>query len=397
MRVTTSIGRFLLLIGVIFILRQDGWGDFEGGILVFARDSSSSSLSPPNTTAELNGNESQSFGSSNLVTFSGYFEAGTYSVEISTEAYGYALRQSPTDPNALNDPYSDYGNPRYVTISENTNNVPVHFQFDPVITTAAIVRDGWTMEKLEDAAIEFSYEGSSGPIVKRKYPSPSTYASDWMTDAEGNFPISTILYLHDYDLTVNKNGYVPFNEINIITNAFPGDAFDLGTIFLEPEDINTNQISDLWETIFFGSGINVDPNADADGDGLSNRDEYIAGTDPTNALSCLRVDASPQIDGFTLSWDTVPGRTYRVCGTTNVCADTWVQVGGPWEASSGQYEMVWVETNLDLSWNSNYRVEVVPCWWAGTNQVLINTNRPAPPSGGGTNTWEGGWPPLPGG
>jgi hypothetical protein len=44
--------------------------------------------------------------------------------------------------------------------------------------------------------------------------------------------------------------------------------------------------------------------------------------------------------------------------------------------------MSWVETNLHLSWNSNYRIEVVPCDWQGTNQVLINTNGWGGGSGG---------------
>ena len=46
-------------------------------------------------------------------------------------------------------------------------------------------------------------------------------------------------------------------------------------------DANRNGIPDAWEALF---GI-TDPNADADGDGFTNREEYLAGTDPLDPLS----------------------------------------------------------------------------------------------------------------
>jgi alpha-tubulin suppressor-like RCC1 family protein len=46
-------------------------------------------------------------------------------------------------------------------------------------------------------------------------------------------------------------------------------------------DENSNGIPDWWEYKYFGH-LGVDPNADPDGDGLSNLQEYQAGTDPTD-------------------------------------------------------------------------------------------------------------------
>src|SRR6266481_4856826 len=43
-------------------------------------------------------------------------------------------------------------------------------------------------------------------------------------------------------------------------------------------DQNANTMSDIWEQIYGAAGL--DPNADTDGDGVANRLEALAGTDP---------------------------------------------------------------------------------------------------------------------
>lgn len=59
-------------------------------------------------------------------------------------------------------------------------------------------------------------------------------------------------------------------------------------------DVNGNGMSDIWEGIYGGVGT-LQPNADADGDGASNRAESIAGTNPFDPASY------PQISGVTNS------------------------------------------------------------------------------------------------
>ena len=58
---------------------------------------------------------------------------------------------------------------------------------------------------------------------------------------------------------------------------------------------------------------------DSDGDGLNNWQEYRCGTDPTNALSFLRLlPPAPAGADVGLSWLSVPGRTYRLECSTNL-------------------------------------------------------------------------------
>ncbi len=62
--------------------------------------------------------------------------------------------------------------------------------------------------------------------------------------------------------------------------------------------------------------------ADPDGDGLNNEQEYLAGTNPTNALSCLAISAAtnnPSTSGkFVVSWQSVSSKMYKVMATTNL-------------------------------------------------------------------------------
>ena len=54
---------------------------------------------------------------------------------------------------------------------------------------------------------------------------------------------------------------------------------------------------------------------DTDGDGFTNREEWLAGTDPTNALSRLSIESVSAADAdgsFRLRWQSVPGKRYRV-------------------------------------------------------------------------------------
>jgi hypothetical protein len=61
--------------------------------------------------------------------------------------------------------------------------------------------------------------------------------------------------------------------------------------------------------------------ADADGDGLSNWQEWCCLTCPTNALSALRmVSAAPAETNVLVRWESVTGLTYHLLRSTNLAA-----------------------------------------------------------------------------
>jgi hypothetical protein len=62
--------------------------------------------------------------------------------------------------------------------------------------------------------------------------------------------------------------------------------------------------------------------ADPDHDGMNNWQEWVCGTDPTNALSALRLlSASPTAAGVTVTWQGVPGVSYLLERSTNLAAE----------------------------------------------------------------------------
>lgn len=84
-----------------------------------------------------------------------------------------------------------------------------------------------------------------------------------------------------------------------------------------------------WMQFYFGNDVFAWPSpfADSDGDGVSNRNEFLAGTDPTDPNSVLRLRLHPTPQGLYLSWNTQPGLMYQVQVSTNLGG--WSNVGGP--------------------------------------------------------------------
>jgi hypothetical protein len=94
---------------------------------------------------------------------------------------------------------------------------------------------------------------------------------------------------------------------------------------------------DTWAEGIFGAG---NPNgargADPDGDGLTNEQEFAAGTDPQNAASSLRILTLSLIAGqTTVGWLSVSNRSYVIEAAAGV-SGPWFNVGPPVPGSTLQ-------------------------------------------------------------
>ncbi len=109
-------------------------------------------------------------------------------------------------------------------------------------------------------------------------------------------------------------------------------------------DNNFDGLPDDWQTLYWGtnSALWPSPNADSDGDGVNNRDEFLAGTDPKNANSVLRVKLSSTPQGLFLLWNTQPGLVYQL--QTSGDMNSWTSLGSP-RFAGGTNDSVYVGGN----------------------------------------------------
>jgi CubicO group peptidase (beta-lactamase class C family) len=101
-------------------------------------------------------------------------------------------------------------------------------------------------------------------------------------------------------------------------------------------DANKDGILDSWQTYYFGSPSSpaAAPLADPDGDGLSNLNEFVNLTDPTNMASSAKLEASlDSVNGqeVVIGWFAARGRIYNLEVTTNFPITNWQPIPGATE------------------------------------------------------------------
>lgn len=94
-------------------------------------------------------------------------------------------------------------------------------------------------------------------------------------------------------------------------------------------DRNHDGLPDDWQILYWGADSSTwpAPSADADGDGASNLAEFLAGTDPSNAESALRVSIAPTTGGLLVQWNALPGSIYQL--QTSGDLKSWSDAAGP--------------------------------------------------------------------
>ncbi|HVJ46325.1 MAG TPA: choice-of-anchor tandem repeat NxxGxxAF-containing protein [Luteolibacter sp.] len=100
----------------------------------------------------------------------------------------------------------------------------------------------------------------------------------------------------------------------------------------QPKDTDGDGVPDYWmDEHFAASGGNPGhADEDSDGDGVSNRDEYVAGTSPTDRASAFRATVgmpagglAKDTEGISVSFPTSEGRTYAVQHSPDLAVGNW--------------------------------------------------------------------------
>ena len=144
--------------------------------------------------------------------------------------------------------------------------------------------------------------GASWPVSRQLYAGSAAYSS------------ICILPDHSIGVLFEKDDYSRITFVRVEAEWLMNPS----------ADADGDGMPDAWELLH---GLNASANdaaLDSDGDGVSNRDEYAAGTDPANATSVLGVTAYEA--GGVFRWKSVPGRSYVIEESGNLGA--WQVVPG---------------------------------------------------------------------
>jgi hypothetical protein len=114
-----------------------------------------------------------------------------------------------------------------------------------------------------------------------------------------------------------------------LANGALSEYSDAATGTTWDEDANADQLPDDWQARYWGAAPAnwAAADADSDGDGATNLREFLAGTDPRDAGSALRLELVATGQGRRLAWSTQPGFIYQVQTSTSLGG--WSDLGSP--------------------------------------------------------------------
>ena len=168
----------------------------------------------------------------------------------------------------------------------------------------------------------------------------NTSGNDWGVNNIGGGQLSGLAYGANIGWIEFEQTY-GMPQVNLLNGQLSGCAYsaNCGWISLSntvavlqtdslspgPLDGNGSGLPIAWEMQYCG-GTNINPNADPTGKGMSILQDYLAGTDPNNSNSVLRLTslkANPQGTVATSTWTSVSSRFYYIVERTNLLAGAW--------------------------------------------------------------------------
>jgi hypothetical protein len=138
--------------------------------------------------------------------------------------------------------------------------------------------------------------------------------------------------------------------LNVASNATPGlrsfvvargtniaNANGFLDILPPAPDFNFDGLDDRFQRQHFAlfTAPEAAPSADPDGDTFPNLAESVAGTNPTNSLSLLRITSTTQnVSGTTITWESVAGKKYQIVSRADLTGSPW-QTNTPLVTATG--------------------------------------------------------------
>jgi hypothetical protein len=141
----------------------------------------------------------------------------------------------------------------------------------------------------------------------------------------------------------------------IVTNAAGSATSFVATLTVMPLDTDGDGMPDVWE-IANGTDPNVnDANSDPDHDGMSNWQEYLAGTSPTNAASVFRFEnAALSGTNLVLNFTAISNHSYTIQFLPAMGGGVWQKWQDITAASSNR--TVWLTNAASPATNLFFRI-----------------------------------------
>ena len=159
-----------------------------------------------------------------------------------------------------------------------------------------------------------------------------------------NFDIYVAAGGNNKPLTLVFTNAVTNSQLQVLFTEVVDHARNSGLQVRKIADVasDTDGIPDWWRLAYFGHALGLPSDQsrgsdDADGDGVSNLNEFLAGTDPLNPASVFVVTHVATVGAdVQVSCSTVAGRTYQLQRRDRLnAAPSWTNVGLPMPGTGG--------------------------------------------------------------
>jgi hypothetical protein len=189
--------------------------------------------------------------------------------------------------------------------------------------------------------VQFTPNAALGSPAMSSSTGNGNYAATWLNSAiaglTGTATLGTLTVTVPANAPSSAAYAIHFDHASASPNgiaSFPKQTLT-GLILLSDRSgspIYHDGIPDSWRLRYFGTVYNVlsQADADADGDGANNRQEYVAGTDPTDPSSVLRASTDQAVaqtsQDCVIHWPSVAGKTYIIERSVSLFGSNWIPV-----------------------------------------------------------------------